>query len=138
MPRSVLVVTSAILALLSPLAQAKKNELRTYAFTSDDCNGPSIGGNKDLKQDKCEDIVFGANSIRVFANKYQDWIAQINNGKQRCFINTYQYHGCKGTPTVIEELPHSIDECITPYEQTLSVLFGCSPREPETDSDEPQ
>jgi hypothetical protein len=139
MTRSILVVTSAVLALFSPLAQAKvKDELRTYVFTSDDCNGPTIGGNKDIKLNKCHNIVSGANSIRAFTNKHQDWIANINNGVHQCYINTYQYLGCQGTPTAIEELPHAIDECITSDngEQILSMLFGCRPK--KSDPEEPE
>ncbi|KAI4670587.1 uncharacterized protein J4E79_000873 [Alternaria viburni] len=126
MPRSTLVVASAVLALLSPLAQAKiKSEIRTYLFTSDDCNGPTIGGNEDLKPNKCHDIVSGANSMRPSTNKHQDWLNQINLGQQECWVATYKHHGCAGYPSIAEGLPGAIDQCLSPPEQFLSMMFGC-------------
>ncbi|KAI4912031.1 hypothetical protein J4E90_006851 [Alternaria incomplexa] len=126
MPRSTLVVASAVLALLSPLAQAKiKSEIRTYLFTSDDCNGPTIGGNEDLKVNKCHDIVSGANSMRPSTNKHQEWLNQINLGQQECWVATYKHHGCSGYPSIAEELPGAIDQCLSPDEQFLSIMFGC-------------
>ncbi|KAI4692350.1 uncharacterized protein J4E84_003323 [Alternaria hordeiaustralica] len=126
MPRSTLVVASAVLALLSPLAQAKiKSEIRTYLFTSDDCNGPTIGGNEDLKPNKCHDIVSGANSMRPSTNKHQDWLNQINLGQQECWVATYKHHGCSGYPSIAEELPGAIDQCLSPDEQFLSMMFRC-------------
>ncbi|KAI4617285.1 hypothetical protein J4E80_005484 [Alternaria sp. BMP 0032] len=126
MPRSTLVVASAVLALLSPLVQAKiKSEIRTYLFTSDDCNGPTIGGNEDLKPNKCHDIVSGANSMRPSTNKHQDWLNQINLGQQECWVATYKHHGCAGYPSIAEGLPGAIDQCLSPPEQFLSMMFGC-------------
>ncbi|KAI4702983.1 hypothetical protein J4E81_001856 [Alternaria sp. BMP 2799] len=126
MPRSTLVVASAVLALLSPLAHAKiKSEIRTYLFTSDDCNGPTIGGNEDLKVNKCHDIVSGANSMRPSTNKHQEWLNQINLGQQECWVATYKHHGCAGYPSIVEELPGAIDQCLSPDEQFLSMMFGC-------------
>jgi hypothetical protein len=132
MARSIILVTSALLAILSPLAQAKeKNELRTYAFSSGDCNGSVERGNMDLKMGKCQNIIVGANSIKPFHNKHEAWIARINKGGPPCFISTYQHHGCQGPPTAIGELPQSISRCISPDQEKpfLSVLFDC--REPE-------
>ncbi|KAI4955843.1 hypothetical protein J4E91_000050 [Alternaria rosae] len=132
MPRPILVVASAVLALLSPLAQAKdKSEIRTYFFTSNDCNGPTIGGNEDIKVNQCHEIVSGANSMRPSTNKHQDWVNQINSGKQYCWVATYKHHGCQGYPTVSEELPGAINDCISPDEQFLSMVFGCRDEKPE-------
>lgn len=132
MPRPILVIASAVLALLSPLAQAKdKSEIRTYFFTSDDCNGPTIGGNEDIKVNQCHEIVSGANSMRPSTNKHQDWVNQINSGKQYCWVATYKHHGCQGYPTVSEELPGAINDCISPDEQFLSMVFGCRDEKPE-------
>jgi len=126
MPRSTLVVASAVLALLSPLAQAKiKSEIRTYFFTSDDCNGPTIGGNEDIKVNTCHDIVSGANSMRPSTNKHQEWLNQINLGQQECWVATYKHHGCSGYPSIAEELPGAIDQCMSPDEQFLSMKFRC-------------
>ncbi|KAG9189635.1 hypothetical protein G6011_06503 [Alternaria panax] len=128
MARSIILFTGTLLTILSPLAQAKeKNELRTYAFTSDDCSGTTQRGNMDLKMGKCQDIVIGANSIKPFHNKHEAWIGRINDGGPPCFISTFQHHGCKGPPTSTEELPQAISECISPAheEPFLSVLFEC-------------
>ncbi|KAL1796399.1 hypothetical protein ACET3X_004939 [Alternaria dauci] len=128
MARSLLLATSALLAVLSLLAQAKeKNELRTYAFASDDCNGATHRGNMDLKLGKCKDIVIGANSIKPFHNKHEAWIGRINQGGPPCYLVTFQHHGCKGLATSISPLPEAISECISPDhdEPFLSVLFDC-------------
>ncbi|KAF5848405.1 hypothetical protein GGP41_005774 [Bipolaris sorokiniana] len=85
---------SAIFALFIALAQAKHEDLRLYAFSSADCNGPPIYGNIDFKRDKCTPISFGASSIKIMEKHKGDWTKELNAGATGCYFYAYTQYGC--------------------------------------------
>ncbi|KAF1831449.1 hypothetical protein BDW02DRAFT_632796 [Decorospora gaudefroyi] len=137
MARSVFLILIALLGLFSILGHAKKEKLRLYAFTSDDCNGPPLGGNIDIKLGKCHNLLGGAQSIKPFAKKHSKWIEGINDG-DHCAVTTYSQYGClPSQETSDEDIPQVISQCVSSSgaDQILSVKFDCGGRhmeEPET------
>ena len=134
MARSVLLTLGALLALFSVSAHAKSKTdgLRLYAFASGDCNGPTIGGNLDIKKGRCFNLNGGgANSIRPFSHGSTNWIDEVNHfqGVQKeCGLVTYEQFNCVyGHQIAGDRLP-PLEQCISPDDtsrQILSVLFTC-------------
>jgi hypothetical protein len=136
MARSIFLTLGALLTLFSVSADAKSKAdgLRLYAFASRDCNGPTIGGNLDIKRGKCFNLNGGgAGSIRPFQHGGHKWIDKINHfqGVQtECGLISYEQFNCvRGHDIAGDRLP-PFEQCITPSDpvrQTLSVLFTCDP-----------
>jgi hypothetical protein len=132
MARSIFLTLGASLALFSAQTHAKdKTEgLRLYAFASDDCNGPPIGGNLDIKQEKCFNLVSGgAQSIRPMSHKGIKWIKNVNSGAADCALISYKQFGCVDEQVLGGgKLPCDLGGCVASYDgqQTLSVLFTCN------------
>jgi hypothetical protein len=131
MARSICLTLSALLALFSVSAQAKSKDqkLRMYIFSSNDCNGPTIGGNLDAKMGHCFNLVGGgAQSIRPFTKGDTRWIDDVNNSGNECGMIGYKNYGCNyGDHNGGGSLPSKIEECIPSEDgsQILSVLFTC-------------
>ncbi|KAF1847442.1 uncharacterized protein K460DRAFT_392794 [Cucurbitaria berberidis CBS 394.84] len=141
MTRLVSFVLSAIFALPSAI-HAKDSQIRLYAFTSDYCDGPPAGGNIDIKQNDCQNILNGARSVKpMFDPKRDQWLDDINNDGTFCDVITYKIPGClDGQELKTVSVPESLHQCLHPGKPgdpltVYSVKFRCGTESASRSSD---